>query len=45
VVGMIATYIGQPLGIFSASIITAKHMRLVRHVCPQQVHEQEETQE
>jgi len=26
VVGMIATYIGQPLGLFSASIIRAKHM-------------------
>jgi len=41
VVGMIATYIGQPLGLFSASIITAKHMRLAS---PRQVHEQEETQ-
>jgi len=28
VVGMIATCIGQPLGLFSASIITAKHMVL-----------------
>jgi len=39
VVGMIATYIGQPLGIFSASIIIAKHMPLTSlH------HEQKETQ-
>jgi len=27
-VGMIATFAGQSLGLFSASIITAKHMRL-----------------
>jgi len=28
VVGMIATFVGQPLGLFSASIIAAKHMLL-----------------
>jgi len=26
IVGMLASFIGQPLGLFSASIITVKHM-------------------
>jgi len=39
VVGIIASFIGKPLGLFSASIITAKRMRLAS---PRQVHEQEE---
>jgi len=46
VVGMIAVFVGRPLGFFSTSIITAKHMRLASPSKGKdcQVHEQEETQ-
>jgi len=41
VIGMIASFVGQPLGLFSAPIITAKHVHLSKEETPV-VYQQEE---